>query len=72
MFGFKIAILDLYNDTPNEGMRCIKNIVEIFLKSKGIAENNYSIFNVRKGQELPALENFDAFISSGGPGSPLI
>jgi homoserine O-succinyltransferase len=72
MLEFKIAILDLYDDTPNEGMRCIKSIVEIFLRTKGIVENNYSSFNVRKGQELPAIEDFDAFISTGGPGSPLI
>lgn len=72
MLEFKIAILDLYDDVPNEGMRCIKSLAEQFLLSKGIVENNYSIFNVRKGQKLPEIEEFDAYISTGGPGSPLI
>ncbi|MCP9769800.1 GMP synthase [Lacihabitans sp. LS3-19] len=72
MLEFRIAILDLYDDVPNEGMRCIKSIVQQFLISKGIIESNYSIFNIRKGQELPVLEKFDAYISTGGPGSPLI
>lgn len=72
MLEFKIAILDLYDDVPNEGMRCIKSLAKQFLLSKGIVENNYSIFNVRKGQKLPEIEEFDAYISTGGPGRPLI
>jgi GMP synthase-like glutamine amidotransferase len=72
MSDFKIAILDMYDDAPNEGMRCIKTLVVDFLKSKGMAESYFSVFNVRKGQQLPLIEDFDAFISTGGPGSPLL
>jgi GMP synthase-like glutamine amidotransferase len=72
MSDFKIAILDMYDDAPNEGMRCIKTLVEGFLQSKGIDESSYSIFNVRKGVPLPSIANFDAFISTGGPGSPIL
>jgi homoserine O-succinyltransferase/O-acetyltransferase len=72
MSDFKIAILDMYDDAPNEGMRCIKTLVEDFLQSKGINEASYSIFNVRKGVSLPSVADFDAFISTGGPGSPIL
>lgn len=72
MSDFKIAILDMYDDAPNEGMRCIKTLVESFLQSKGIAESNYSIFNVRKTVTLPSFADFDVFISTGGPGSPIL
>jgi GMP synthase-like glutamine amidotransferase len=72
MSDFKIAILDMYDDAPNEGMRCIKTLVESFLQSKGIAESHYFIFNVRKTVTLPSIANFDVFISTGGPGSPIL
>ncbi|PZX61867.1 type 1 glutamine amidotransferase [Hydrotalea sandarakina] len=65
----RIAILDLYNGEPNEGMRCIKDLVAAW----GIKHNtkiNMQVFNVRQNNAIPNL-NFDAYISSGGPGSPL-
>ena len=65
----KVVTIDLYNNERNEGMRCIKEIVE---ETK--AENNennisYEVFNTRYKDEIPGIEN-DIFISSGGPGSP--
>jgi homoserine O-succinyltransferase len=65
----RIAILDLYNGEPNEGMRCIKDLVAAW----GIMHNtkiHMQVFNVRQNNAIPNL-NFDAYISSGGPGSPL-
>lgn len=66
---FKIAILDLYEGETNEGMRCIKQLVEQFR-----LESHYTvlseIFDVRGKTIVPGLE-FDIYISSGGPGSPL-
>lgn len=60
----KIAILDLYNGQPNEGMRCIRQLLT------GRDEPvEYTVFDVRGKGELPGLE-FDAYISSGGPGDP--
>lgn len=65
----RIAILDLYNGVPNEGMRCIRETIQHFALS---TETNISFkeFDVRAKQEIPDL-NFDIYISSGGPGSPL-
>ena len=65
----KIAILDMYNNVPGEGMRCIKTIVGNFLAQEGIL-GNYDVFNVRADNEIPDL-SYDIFIGSGGPGSPL-
>ena len=61
---FKLAILDLYDNTPNQGMRCIKEIVKQF-------EENYTwkVYDVRGASEVPDL-SYDIYISSGGPGSP--
>lgn len=61
----KLAILDMNNDEPNQGLRCIVDIVKSFNK-----EVDFKVFNVRAKNELPDL-HFDIYISSGGPGSPL-
>jgi len=65
----KIAILDLYEGESNEGMRCIQQLVDDF-KSEAPFPVSYRVFDVRQHLEIPDL-NFDAYISSGGPGSPL-
>lgn len=65
----KIAILDLYNNAPNEGMRCIIKIIDEFREREQI-EIETKIFNVRAKNELPDL-SYDIYFSSGGPGSPL-
>jgi len=65
---FRIAILDMYDGFENEGMRCIKKIITGF----GIAESisiEYQVFDVRQKLEVPGLD-FDAYISTGGPGNP--
>lgn len=61
----KLAILDMNNDAPNQGLRCITEIVSSFGD-----DVDYQIFNVRAKKELPDT-SFDIYISSGGPGSPL-
>lgn len=61
----KIAILDLYNEEPNQGMRCIKNITEGF---KDQAET--AIFDVRAKEEIAGTDH-DIYIFTGGPGNPL-
>ncbi len=65
----KIAVLDMYNGHANEGMRCIKTLVETFLNQEGI-RGSYDIFDVRQQGEIPDL-SYDIFISSGGPGNPV-
>jgi homoserine O-succinyltransferase/O-acetyltransferase len=66
----KIAILDMYDGRPNEGMRCIKILCGKFLSTDGIM-GNYDIFDVRQKSEIPNIEKYDIFISTGGPGNPL-
>jgi len=65
----KVAILDLYNGIENEGIRGFKEILERY-KTKNMLDLTYELFDVRKNCEVPGLE-FDVYLSSGGPGSPL-
>ena len=65
----RVAILDLYNNEPNEGMRGIQNIL-----SRQDVPSPWTLscerFDVRFRDEIPD-DSFDIYISSGGPGSPL-
>lgn len=63
----KVAILDMYNGEPNQGMRCIIDVINRFTPVI-----SFEIFDVRKKVELPDIEKFDIYISSGGPGNPLV
>jgi GMP synthase-like glutamine amidotransferase len=65
----KVAILDLYEDVPNEGMRCLRNILREFGEENNI-QVEWNEFDVRLRNEVPDM-SYDIFISSGGPGSPL-
>lgn len=62
---FRLAILDMYQDYPNQGMRCIQDIVERYKDRV-----SYEIFDVRGKAEVPDT-SFDIYISTGGPGDPL-
>ena len=68
---YKIAVLDMNAGHPNEGMRCIKMLVAQFLSKKEI-KGSYDVFDVRVKNEIPKIKDYDMFISSGGPGTPLI
>lgn len=65
----KIATIDLYNNEPNEGLRCISDIVKEVSDSYSNLEISYNVFETRYKGLTPDLD-FDIFISSGGPGSP--
>ena len=65
----KIAILDMYNNFPGEGMRCIIKLINEFQEREGINIEK-TIFNIRAENKIPDL-NHDIYISTGGPGSPL-
>ena len=67
--GLRIAILDLYNGVANQGMRCIREILQQLCENQQL-EITWDEYNVRQKMELPNL-SYDIFISSGGPGSPL-
>ncbi len=63
----KIALLDMYNSGPNQGMRCIIDIINRFTPVV-----TFKVFDVRGKCELPQIDKYDIYISSGGPGNPLI
>lgn len=65
----KVAILDLYEGHENQGMRCIREIIERFGDENNL-DIGYDEFDVRLKREVPDM-SYDIFISSGGPGSPL-
>jgi hypothetical protein len=65
----KIAILDLYEGTENQGMRCLREIIHDFSLNNDI-NVQLEEFEIRLTKNIPSLD-FDIYISSGGPGSPL-
>lgn len=69
MKDLKIALLDMNNNHVNQGMR---NIREISQQFKEHSSENVSItfFDVRYKDEIPDVQDFDIYISSGGPGNP--
>lgn len=61
--------MDMYDNTPNQGMGCIRHILEHAHTLNGVAAFDYEIFETRHKGELPKFE-FDLYIATGGPGSP--
>ena len=66
----KVAILDLYDGIPNEAMRNFQDILNRY-RAKNQLNLSYQVFDLRKKCEAPNHTDFDIYISSGGPGSPL-
>jgi homoserine O-succinyltransferase/O-acetyltransferase len=60
-----LAILDMNAGKPNQGLRCIKDIVSFYTEDLDV-----KIYDVRQTDEVPDL-SYDIYISSGGPGNPL-
>ena len=65
----KAAVIDLYNNERNEGIRCIKDILSESNRNNGYSPLEYNVFETRYKSEVPDI-SYDIFISSGGPGSP--
>ena len=65
----RIAILDMNDGFPNQGMRCIRQIVKDWATSVTM-DVTWAEFDVRQKNEIPDT-SFDIYISSGGPGDPL-
>ncbi len=65
----RIAILDMYEGAQNQGMRCIREILNQFAEINAI-DIEKDEFEVRNEKKVPGLD-YDIYISSGGPGSPL-
>ena len=66
----RIAILDLYEGKANQGMRCIREIIQQWSESNNLDVESDE-FDVRLRNELPDT-SYDIYISSGGPGDPLL
>ncbi|RAJ05243.1 GMP synthase-like glutamine amidotransferase [Chitinophaga skermanii] len=66
---WKIAILDMYEGVPNEGMRCIREILHAFAAQQEV-DMQLDEFEVRQQLQM-ADTSYDVYISTGGPGSPV-
>lgn len=64
----KVAVIDMNNGFPNQGMRGIQELLQTYHENKEL-NFTFDLFDLRKKGEIPDL-SFDIFISSGGPGSP--
>jgi len=65
----RIAVFELYGGLPNQGMRCINEILSKWSHEITV-DATIDYFDVRRELLLPDL-SYDMYISSGGPGSPL-
>lgn len=65
----RIAILDMYEGFANQGMRCIREILNQFGETNNL-DVHWDEFEIRLEKQIPDL-SYDAYISTGGPGSPL-
>ena len=65
----KVAVLDLYDGIENEGMRGFSDILKRY-KVDNDLDLSVEVFDVRRKAEVPGTD-FDIYISSGGPGSPI-
>jgi len=65
----KIAVIDLNNGAPNQGLRCLRDLLKKTGQNRSDVSVIFNFFDTRHGGELPDI-NYDIFISSGGPGSP--
>lgn len=64
----RVAVIDMNNGTPNQGMRGIREVLLRYQKET--APNlSFDIFDLRLKGEIPD-HTYDIYISSGGPGSP--
>ncbi|MEI8059313.1 MAG: GMP synthase [Ferruginibacter sp.] len=67
--GVRVAILDMNEGLANQGMRCIREILNQYSDANNI-DLEWDEFEVRLQKQVPNI-NYDIYISSGGPGSPL-
>lgn len=65
----RVAILDLYEGQPNQGMRCIRELLREYGRDHDLTILTDE-YEVRVEKKVPDL-SYDIYISSGGPGSPL-
>ncbi|WP_129714202.1 type 1 glutamine amidotransferase [Pedobacter sp. SYP-B3415] len=64
----RLAVIDLNNGAPNQGLRGIQDIVRTYRDAQRL-DLQYRVFDLRQKNEVPDL-SYDIYIASGGPGSP--
>jgi len=64
----KVAVIDMNNGFPNQGMRGIQEILHRY-KIYNQLNLTVDIFDIRQKGEVPDL-SYNIYISSGGPGNP--
>lgn len=64
----KVAVIDMNNGFPNQGMRGIQEILHRY-KIYNQLNLTVDIFDIRQKGEVPGL-SYNIYISSGGPGNP--
>lgn len=57
----------MYDGEQNQGMRCIIDIINRFNQIV-----SFKIFDIRGKTEFPEISKYDIYISTGGPGNPLV
>lgn len=65
----KVAVLDLYDGEPNQGMRALRELLTACDRCFYDQPVEYHVYEARNKDEVPGL-GYDLYISSGGPGSP--
>lgn len=65
----RLALLDMNNNHPNQGFGNIQDLAQKF-REENEEEVEIKTFDVRHKNEMPTVEDYDIFISSGGPGNP--
>ena len=65
----RVAILDMYEGLENQGMRCLREILNQYGEVNNL-DLEWDEFDVRLKNETPDT-SYDIYISTGGPGSPL-
>ena len=65
----RVAILDMYEGFENQGMRCLREILNQYGENNNL-DLEWDEFDVRLKNETPDT-SYDIYLSTGGPGSPL-
>lgn len=69
MKNIKATIIDLYDNEPNQGIRCLKDILNETQAALPEGVFYHDLYETRYKNEIPGTD-YDIYISSGGPGSP--
>lgn len=65
----KVALIDLYNGEPNQGIRAITELINSFDHPSLPGPMLLDRFETRLNGDIPGLD-YDIYLLSGGPGSP--